>query len=454
MERQKLTGHAMTLVVFVAIASAVLVVLFRLSGAVSFGDTYDVKAVVPQAGSLSEGTSVTMAGARVGTVKSVSRRGVGALVDIRIEDSSVTPLPKDSTAQLAVRTPLGENYVELVPGRSKQELESGGLVPPRRGSEYVDVDQILSTLQGETRERARQTLQGAAAAFGKRGEELNSTLSDAASVLEAGSGLTARIGDDRREIARLVRQLGDLSQSVGERGESIKALAQQGRTTFTALAQRDDAVRALLDQVPNTMVQLRKTTNLLRSTSDTAAPVVANAAAALREVRPAVRRLAPAAQEGRRVVDALDKSAAPLQGTLKSLQAAAPGLTKALPQVDTVLCDVNPMLRYIKPYIREIVSFAGSLGSASNSYDAIGHTIRLLPVINETALLGAPKEINDAAAILLHTGLAEGVTGLTFRPYPEPGQSEAGFKPGDQFITGPEDYKNKGGKYTRVTSDC
>ncbi|HWH95934.1 MAG TPA: hypothetical protein VNT03_18880 [Baekduia sp.] len=62
-----------------------------------------------------------------------------------------------------------------------------------------------------------------------------------------------------------------------------------------------------------------------------------------------------------------------------------------MPKVTKVMCQLNPMLRYLEPYTADIVSFANSLGSAANSYDAIGHTIRLIPVINETALLGAPK---------------------------------------------------------------
>ncbi|HYF24391.1 MAG TPA: MlaD family protein [Baekduia sp.] len=454
MRHGHLRSHALTVAVFTVIAAGMLLALFRFSGALSLGGSYDVQAVVPQAGSLTTGTSVTMAGARVGTVTGVARRGVGALVKVRIDDASVTPLPKDSTARLAVRTPLGENYVELLPGRSEASLEDGGLVPPAEGEEYVDVDQILSVLQGQTRRRARLALQGLGRAVDGRGAQLGRTLASAAGVLEAGSGLTARIADDRREIARLVRQLGEVTQALGERRASITTLARQGRTTFTALAGRDAAVRELLGELPGTLRQVRGTTGRLQATADTATPVVANLATALREVRPAVRRLAPAAREGRGVVAQLGTAAPPLQRTLGALRTAGPRLAGALPRIDRVFCQANPALRYLKPYIQDIISFATSLGAAANSYDAIGHTIRLMPVLNESALMGAPPAVNKAAHTLLRTGMFERAQGMSFKPFPKPGEAESSAEPGQPALAGPDDVRASGFRYTRVTPDC
>ncbi|WP_354700107.1 hypothetical protein DSM112329_00370 [Paraconexibacter sp. AEG42_29] len=453
-DRHGARGHYLTVAFFAAFTIFCLFVLFKLSGALSLGDTYKVKAVVPQAGSLTQGTSVTMAGARVGTVTAVHRRGVGALVDIRIDNADVKPLAKDTTALLSVRTPLGENYVELVAGRSNDKLASGDVVSPARGEEYVDVDQILSTLQGKTRDRTRQVVQGLGDTVRDRGPQLGSSLRSASSVLEAGSGLTARLKDDREQIGKLVDQLGRVTASVGERGESLRELARQGRTTFTALADRDDAVRSLITQLPPTLRQVQQTTGTLQRVSNNATPVVANLATALREVRPAVRSLAPAASEGQRVVSRLNSAAPPLEKTLAAVRDTSPDVSKALPSLRRVFCQANPMLRYLKPYTPDLMNLVGDLGQAANSYDAIGHTIRLMPVVGEQALLGVSDNVSDAAFKLAHTGVLESTQGLSFVPFPKPGLANEGLKPTDQKISGPKQVPSTGYVYPRIMQDC
>lgn len=454
-ETRNMRGHVITVLLFAGIAIAVTLFLFRLAGSISLGEQYKVRAIVPSAGNLAQGTSVTMAGARVGQVAKVERRGVGAVVDIRIEEESVRPLPSDTTAQLAVRTPLGENYVELVPGASQRELPSGGIVNPAKADGYVDVDEILSTLQGETRDRARQVFQGTAEGVGGQGEELNRTLRGAAGILESGSSLTDRLEDDRETIGKLVDQLGRVATSVGERGESIRVVARQGLTTFRALASRDERVGELLDTLPPTLRQVRTTTANLRSTSDAATPVVANLSTALREVRPAFRRLQPGAAAGRGVVEQLDRAAPPLETTLKAVQKASGPLAATLPELDKVFCQANPALRYLKPYIGDFMAFVNGLGSASNSYDAIGHTIRLMPVLSENAVLGLPTEVREAAFELIRKGVFSGTElGLGFTPFPEPGQAEKTYPEGIKSLIGPKDVPGTGYKYPRIMRDC
>jgi phospholipid/cholesterol/gamma-HCH transport system substrate-binding protein len=448
-------SHVITVLIFGAIAIGVTLFLFRLSGSLTLGEQYKVRAIVPSAGNLAQGTSVTMAGARVGVVAKVERQGVGAIVEMRIEEESVRPLPSDTKAQLAVRTPLGENYIELVPGSSQQELPTGAVISPAKDDGYVDVDEILSVLQGETRDRAREVFRGLGKGVGNRGKELNGTLRSAGSILEAGSNVTDRLEDDRETIGKLVDQLGTVATAVGERGDSIRTVARQGLTTFRALADRDESVSELIDTLPPTLRQVRSTTATLRSTSDAATPVVANLSTALRQVRPAFRQLKAGAAVGRRIVTQLDAAAPRLQSTLASVQKASPALSAALPQLNKVFCQANPALRYIKPYIADFMAFVSGLGSASNSYDAIGHTIRLMPVLSENAVLGLPTNIRETAFELIRKGVFNGTEmGVGFTPFPEPGQAETGFKAGDKSLVGPKDVPGSGYKYPRIMRDC
>jgi virulence factor Mce-like protein len=452
----KQRGHAATFVAFVAAAVGFVLLFVGLGGGLpSFGKTYEVRALMPTAGSLTPGARVTMAGARVGAVTSIQRQGSGAIVAMEIDDSRVTPIPRDSRVGLRERTPVGENYVTIFPGSGSASLPSGDVLPMTQANDYVDVDQLLSVLQGATRERARQLIQGLGGALAGRGPALNSFLGGTSDALSTGSRVVATLAADRVQIGRLVAQLGDVSAAVGQRGADISTLAQGALTTFNAIGSRDVALRQLLDQLPATLAQVRSTTTILGSVTRVAAPVLFNLAAAVQEVRPAVQLLAPAASEGRNVVDELGAAAPPLQQTLSKLRGLSAPAAEALPRMHKTLCQLNPMIRYVKPYTNDVISAVGGLGSAANAYDAIGHLIRITFVsANDNSLVGLPADVSQASFTLLHSGLLGKSTPLTFNPYPKPGQIGKEVATGQQAILGPSQVPSTGYKFPHILADC
>ena len=114
---------------------------------------------------------------------------------------------------------------------------------------------------------------------------------------------------------------------------------------------------------------------------------------------PRVAALAPAARDGRTIVASL-RDAIP---SLNSLLGAAPGaigypgtgttgVLSDLTPIRSTFCQLNPALTYLKPYTQDFWSIIPHLGSSSNPYDAIGHIVRLVPIINENSLSGAPPD--------------------------------------------------------------
>ena len=95
------------------------------------------------------------------------------------------------------------------------------------------------------------------------------------------------------------------------------------------------------------------------------------------------------------------------------------------------------------------------LSSASNSYDSLGHLIRITAFVNDNTLVGLPKDVSIATQKLMHTGLLSGVTGpLNWNPYPEPGKVGRDGASGKDNISGPEEYRSAGGRYPRIYADC
>jgi phospholipid/cholesterol/gamma-HCH transport system substrate-binding protein len=421
----------------------------------SFGDHYEVKTVLPTVASLARDSRVTMAGVEVGKVESFKRRGIGAEVTLRITDERVTPIPADSRIALRMRTPLSENYFEIRPGSSKTDLKSGATVAASQNEEYVDVDEILSMLQGPTRQHARQLLQGVGGTLDGRGNDLNALLGGAAETVSRGSDFM-EIGARNREAVRgLIRQLGHVTAAVGERDGAITDIGQHGLVALRAVAGRDRALRSTLDELPPLLSTVRRTMGTVDATSRTATPVVANLTASVRDLRPAVRVLSPAARTGQAVLAELRAAAPVLSRTLREVTKLSQPATKALPPLRKTLCQVNPILRYARPYTPDFIQTVVGLGSGSNSYDAIGHTLRLAPTINDSSLVGLPDNVNKAAYTLLHTGLLAKTSGaLTWDPYPRPGQVGRSRASNGPLIMGPKELAESGFKYPRIQADC
>lgn len=448
------SGHVATVVAAITAATAIVLTLVYLGGGLpTLGKTYELKALVPTAATLAPGSRVTMSGAVVGKVKSVKREGLGAVISMELTDDRVFPVPADSRVRLRQHTPVGENYVSIDPGTSGSKLGSGAMLPISQAGDFVDVDQILSTLSGRTQGRARQLIRSAGSALAGRGDRLNALVGGATGTINPFADVVHVVNTDREQVARLIRGLGGVTAAVGERQDSIATIGRQGLASVRAIGDRDVALRRLLDTLPATLTQVRSTSATLGQVTGQATPVLANLATAVREVRPAVRRLQPAAQEGRGVVRELGAAAPPLQQTLANVRSLSGPAIAALPQVDRTLCQLNPMIRYLKPYTNDAVSAVTALGSSANSYDAIGHVIRLTPVVNEEELVGLPKPVSDAAYTLIHAGLLGKTLPLNYDPFPAPGQigRTATFTKG---IKGPAELAKSGYKYPRVIADC
>ncbi|MHB8691573.1 MAG: MlaD family protein [Solirubrobacteraceae bacterium] len=430
--RRAFAGHATVVLGFVlAFASLFIYILYQSGSITLFEKTYDVTAVVPTANFLATGARVTAAGAEVGRVVSISRAGPlspDATIGMQLTDSRVFPLPSDSEIQLRTRSQVGENYVNIVVGNANTTIPDHGSIGLDAAAPFVSTDQVLNILHGRTQQQARTLLQQLGTDLLGRGQQLNETLGSTSTFVVQGTQMLDTLAPQRQQIGQLVDQLGQLTSAIGERTQAIEVTARQGTATLQALAARETQLSQVLHDLPSLMSAVRATTSVIGTVSDRATPVVSNLAIATAQLRPAINALAPAARDGRAIVTSL-RDAIP---SLGSLLRAAPraigypgngstGLLSDLSPIRATFCQLNPALTYMKPYTGDFWSIIPHLGSVSNPYDATGHIVRLVPIINENSLSGAPPQIQQAAHELFSSGLFVHNKVISINPYPKPG---------------------------------
>jgi virulence factor Mce-like protein len=428
----------------------ILLALLQWSGAapwISSGD-YRVRVLVPTTGGISPGASVRISGLRVGQVTSAEQHGPLALVTFTVADAK-TPLPEDSRVNVRLRSLVGESYIEVTPGTSDHLVHSGGTLSLTNADDYTEPDQVLSVLRGKTRERARRTLRDLGPTLADQGERVNSLLGHANGAVNAATDITTVLDKDRQQVAGLVQNVGYIMRAIGDRTTAVRSAARSARLTFTALAQRDNALRQILDRLPGTLSTVRETSGLIRSVSQRATPVVSNLSTAIGDLQPAVDALQPAANDGRRLVAALSTTAPRLVTTLAKVRAATPSTVQALPRVRSVLCQLNPIAKYLSPYARDLGAFVANLGSATNFYDATGHAARIYAMVGQTSVAAISPELSQDLKLLQQVGIVGSDKTVGYEPYPAP--LEAGIPHRGHGETGPPDSTIK---YPRIRADC
>jgi virulence factor Mce-like protein len=156
---------------------AILVPLLYLgfTKAIPFKPQYEVKAVFESANNLKKASPVRIAGVEVGRVTKVERveKGSEAVEVTMTIGKAGRPIHEDARAKIRPRIFLeGNFFVDLEPGTpGAAEMQDGQEIPINQTSVPVQFDQLLTSLQSDTREDLKTLLDEYGKALDKGGAE-------------------------------------------------------------------------------------------------------------------------------------------------------------------------------------------------------------------------------------------------------------------------------------------
>jgi virulence factor Mce-like protein len=286
-----LIGAATTLVVVVAVFLA-----YNANSGLPFVPTYQLKTEVPDAANLIEGNDVRMGGTRVGAVTDIApvthRDGsVAAVLTLKLE-TTIKPLPVDSTVLVRPRSALGLKYVEITKGRERRGFEDGATIPARNARpEPVEIDQVLSTFDDRTRAASQSNLTEFGNGLAGRGQDLNRAIEELNPLLTNLPPVMQNLSDPQTRLGRLVTALSRTARVVAPAAETQAALFRNLDTTFRALA--NVARPHLQDSISGGPAALDRAIEDFPKQR----PFLANTEALFRELRPGVRALKTAAPD-------------------------------------------------------------------------------------------------------------------------------------------------------------
>jgi phospholipid/cholesterol/gamma-HCH transport system substrate-binding protein len=317
-------------------------------------DFYEVNAemTTAQAVTPGQGQTVNIAGVQVGEIKSVKLVDGKAIVGLDIE-RKYAPVYKDASVLLRPKTGLKDMVAELTPGHaSAGKLPEGGTIPISQTLPDVNLDEVLSSLDADTRDYLRLLLSDGGQALKGNGSQLGQTIRRIEPTARYSREVNAALAKRRANIARVVHNFSLLTDQLGRRDTQLADFVVNSNAVFAALAHQDANLKQTLRQLPSTLdvtqTNLAKVQRLAEALGPTLQDLRPGARAlgpSLRQVRPFVTKTTPVIKNQLRP---FTRAALPtvkqLRPALNDLSAATPPLTRVFDVLNYALNEVayNP----------------------------------------------------------------------------------------------------------------
>jgi virulence factor Mce-like protein len=337
--RKDRTGSSPVKVAVVVLALVLVGCYLGFRKDIPFTKGFRMNAVFETSNSIRPNSPVRIAGVDVGKVKKVSRYKDTnmSVVEMEIQDKGL-PIHKDATLKIRPRIFLeGNFFVDLSPGSPQSPaIDDGDTIRVTQTSAPVQLDEVLTALQSDTREDLKtlldeygNTLQGDPKASDALMEDedrstvgetaatsLNDTYDDAGPALRGAAILNeAALGTEEHDLSKLLAGLQKVTAALGRNESLLQDWLVNFNGTLSIFADEKDNVSATIRQLPGTLQTADRT---LASLNAAFPPTRAFA----REILPGVRETAPtitAAFPWIRQVRELVKPAE-LQGLAKDLR--------------------------------------------------------------------------------------------------------------------------------------
>ena len=198
-----------------------------------FTDTVEVKLLADHTGNeLLIDSDVKENGVIVGSVKSVTSHGSGAIVTMALDPSRVKDIPSNVKAQILPKTLFGEQYVALVipPNPSSQHISSSTPIEQDRSKGALETQQVLGDilplLTAVQPAQLNATLTALAEALKGRGDELGQTLVNFDRYLKIINPHTKQLVDDLSKLGQVALEYNSLAPDIFSTLQNLQTSAQ------------------------------------------------------------------------------------------------------------------------------------------------------------------------------------------------------------------------------------
>ncbi|MCW2998426.1 MAG: hypothetical protein JWN65_1975 [Solirubrobacterales bacterium] len=380
-------------------------------------DFVDYKATLPTAQSITpgQGQTVNVAGVPVGEISKVDLVEGRAVVTMKIR-RKFTPIYKDATILVRPKTGLNDMILQLSPGSRKSgKLPENGKtwIPVSQTISNVNLDEVLASLDGDTRSYLQLLIGGAGEGLRGQGPQLSASLKRFEPTSRDVLKITKKLATRRQSITRTVHNFRLLSEALAGKDKDLTKLVSTSNVVFKAFASQDQRLRQALRELPPTLQATQTGLGKAATLADNLGPTLGKLLPGARALGPSLKATRPFLAKTEPVIRTqLRPFARDARPTVQALRPAARDLASVTPNLTESFKVVNYLLNelaYDKPgdgnesYLFW-TSWANHIGNTLfGNADANGVTRRGLLVVSCAGLatLDQLKQVNDQLGLLV-----------------------------------------------------
>jgi phospholipid/cholesterol/gamma-HCH transport system substrate-binding protein len=336
---------------------------------------FTVKAALSTAQAITpgQGQTVRVAGIRVGDITKTELVDGHAVVTLELDDKYSNLVRQDATALLRPKTGLKDMFVELDPGTQAAPLARAGFTLPLSSTlPDVNPDEILSSLDADTRDYLRLLLKGAGDGLKGRSDDLRDVLRRFEPTYRDLAKVTGTVKARRVELRRLISSLNRLNGELGAKDDDLAQLVSSASRVFRALSAERTNVSATVHELPGALKQATRALGKVESVADELGPTTTRMRPVVRALREANTRTRPFTTE------------------------AAPQLHEA---IRPFVREARPLVRAAGPAVADLVKGEPGL---TRTFTVFNHFFNMLA--NNPRGREAPDKAGRDEGFLFHLG--------------------------------------------------
>jgi phospholipid/cholesterol/gamma-HCH transport system substrate-binding protein len=329
--------------------------------------TYSINAAfnTAQAFTPGQGQYVTISGVQIGLVGSVTLNQGIALVQLNIDKKYQKLIHQNATALARPRTGLQDMFVEVTPGDKAAPIARPGYtIPTSNTLPEVNPDEVLASLDADTRQYLSLLVNGAGQGLSKNGgTELAQVFQRFEPTHQDLARLNGAVAQRGHQLQNLVTSLKRLNQALVAKRAQIGSLVVASSKVFRAFASEDARVQRAISDLPGTLQQTTTTLGQVQTFAN--------------ELGPTATKLLPAAGAIPNANKALITLAGPKAPTCGT------GPTQNQESSCAIVRDqVRPFVRASRPVVRSLRPVAVNLAQATpnlkNVFTVLNHLFNQL----------------------------------------------------------------------------
>jgi ABC-type transporter Mla subunit MlaD len=324
MQREPGDGRMKKVIAGLIVVVAVVVAIVLIAGGGS-GNGYVVRAIFDNGSFMVSGEQVRVAGANVGTIKSVGVSLPGeptaeedgklvdvpgkAIIELEISDPSFQDFRQDAACEIRPQSLIGEKYVDCRPTMPRspgeqpppplKRIPAGDpgagqyLLPLGHNQTTVDPDLINNINSLPYAQRFRLIFNELGAGLAGRGQDLEAAIKKANPTLRYVDKIFGELTEQKDQLAQLAAESDEILEPLTREKEHVVGFLARSGEAAEASSEHGTELEASLEKFPTFLAEFRQTMSSLKEFSDAGTPLLEDLGVAAPSFTDATKELTP-----------------------------------------------------------------------------------------------------------------------------------------------------------------